>query len=133
MANNTVIPTAEVSGIGSWKYRRNFMYVTTAFCMATVGGVLLGDKTGDVAEIAVQSSYWLLFGITFLYVFGVSVQDLVALRTGYGIGSTIRTNKTVLETTTAGPLVPADVPIGDAVSTTTIQSSKVGPADGTSN
>ena len=94
------------NSIGSWRIRRYYMFTVSAFAMASVAYSLYAESTSTVAEIAVQSSYWLLFGITLLYVFGVTIQDVIALKNGYANGfglanTTTKTTKNVLETNTS--------------------------------
>lgn len=95
--------------VGSWRLRRNFMFTVSAFAMGMIYKVLVANATGTVAEIIVQSSYWLLFGITALYVFGVTVQDVVALINGYKYGTSVsqgnaEMGKGELETDSVRPL-----------------------------
>ena len=89
--------------IGSWKIRRYYMFTVSAFAMMVVIMSLSVGDSSTVKEIAVQSSFWLLFGITLLYVFGVTIQDVIALKNGFGYGNntTTTTSKNVLETNTS--------------------------------
>ena len=75
--------------VGSWRIRRLFMFSVSGFSMWMIYKALDEKLIGTVAEIVVQSSYWLLFGIIALYVFGVTVQDIVALVKGYKYGSSV--------------------------------------------
>ena len=92
--------------IGSWNNRRYFMYMVSIFSMIVVIISLAVGDSSTVKEIAVQSSFWLLFGITLLYVFGVTIQDVIALKNGFGYGNNNNSNvnKEVLETDTTSPV-----------------------------
>ncbi len=61
--------------LGSWRFRRLFLFASAAFCMATVGYCLWADKNTQVAEAAVTMSFVYLMTITGSYVFGASWED----------------------------------------------------------
>lgn len=66
--------------VGSWAIRRRFMFVVTAFCMATIGYVLGHDMRSRVAETAVASSFLVLGSTIASYVFGATWDDHNARR-----------------------------------------------------
>ena len=104
MARGKTVRETEAITVGSWRIRRNFMFAVAGFSMSVVALTLIADRTGTVAEIAVQCSYWILFGILLLYVFGVTIQDIIMLKNGWGVlngtaGTTATTQK-ILETNT---------------------------------
>ncbi len=81
MAGNKVVA---VGSLGSWKMRRRFMFTVAGFAMFCISYCLFANKTGDVALQTVSASFWLLFGILMVYVFGATTQDILSLRSGYG-------------------------------------------------
>lgn len=101
--NNTIIVNAPI--VASWKSRRAYMYVVSLFAMVISSLTVYNGADTEVAMIVVQSSYWLLFGITLLYVFGVTIQDIVALKTGFGYGSNA-TTKVNTDTNNSGVQLP---------------------------
>lgn len=60
---------------GSWKIRRRFMFITSAFCMGVVSYCLYKDLTSVVAESAVTMAFFTLTSIVGSYVFGAVWED----------------------------------------------------------
>lgn len=60
---------------GSWRIRRLFMFIISAFCVGAVSYVLLNGSTGEVAETAVTMSFFTLMSIVGSYVFGAVWDD----------------------------------------------------------
>lgn len=80
-------------GLGSWKVRRAYLFTITLFCMAVITTCVALDRNGQVALEAVSASFWLLFAIFMVYVLGATSQDIVALRSGYGMGFSNKPNE----------------------------------------
>lgn len=66
----------------SWKYRRTFMFIVSAFCMFVVVFVLLKDLKSGPADTAVTMSFITLLGIVGSYVFGATWDDKNVMRFG---------------------------------------------------
>lgn len=62
--------------VDSWKFRRLFMLWQMLFCKIVIGFVLVMDKTGGVAETAVDFSFCLMGVIILAYVFGATWDDM---------------------------------------------------------
>lgn len=60
----------------SWMVRRRFMFIVSAFCMATVTYVLYHDLSSGPADTAVTMSFITLLGIVGSYVFGATWEDV---------------------------------------------------------
>ena len=60
----------------SWKVRRFLMFLITAFCMAVIWKSIHVD--GSEASItAIKYSFWVLFSVVAIYVFGVVTDEQV--------------------------------------------------------
>lgn len=70
-----------VSAGFSWHNRRRMLWLTTTFCMSTVGYILYTGMTGSVAETAVTMSFFTIISMVGSYVFGAAWQDIAAIRT----------------------------------------------------
>lgn len=64
-----------VSPAHSWKYRRRFMFIVAAFCMAVILICLLGKPDPSIAGTAVTMSFATLASIVGAYVFGATWDD----------------------------------------------------------
>ena len=67
--------------LGTWQHRRKFMWWNTFFNMVIIS-YCVSFKDNDIAAIAVQACFWSNTATLFFYVFGATVQDILALRTG---------------------------------------------------
>lgn len=68
-------------GVGSWRFRRAFLFATVAFCMGTIAWVLAHDMRSKVAETAVTMSFVTLISTVGSYVFGAAWQDVSTIQT----------------------------------------------------
>jgi hypothetical protein len=66
----------ELKDWGSWRLRRRFMFLVSAFCMLVIAYCLYKDLTSAVAEAAVTMAFFSLLGIVGSYVFGATWQDV---------------------------------------------------------
>lgn len=64
-----------MTGLGSWRWRRAYLFVVTAFCMAVVAYCLWFGLDGRVAETAVMMSFLTIMGGLGSYVFGATWDD----------------------------------------------------------
>jgi hypothetical protein len=60
----------------TWRKRRRYLYILTAFCMLVIAYCLYMGKEDRVAETAVTMSYWSLIAFAGSYVFGAAWQDV---------------------------------------------------------
>lgn len=63
-------------GQSSWRIRRRFMFVVSAFCMWAVAYVLWKDLSSGPADTAVTMAFLTLLGIVGSYVFGATWEDI---------------------------------------------------------
>lgn len=71
------------STIGNWEQRRKFMWYNTIFDMWVICMILLTKQDTQVAQIVASGCLWSLMATLLFYVFGATVQDVMALRTGF--------------------------------------------------
>lgn len=71
-----VVASPRNSKQSNWRIRRRFMFVVAAFCMLTVGYVLLKDLSSGPADTAVTMSFVTLISILGSYVFGAAWEDI---------------------------------------------------------
>jgi len=69
--------------LGSWVYRRTYLFACTLFCMGVVGWCLKYNVDTRIGLLAVEASFWVIFASVACYVFGATISDIGFLRSGY--------------------------------------------------
>jgi hypothetical protein len=67
-------------GLGSWRTRRAFMFIVTAFCAGCITYVLAEGLESRVAETVVEMGFTTIGAIVLGYVFGAAWQDIAIVR-----------------------------------------------------
>lgn len=67
-------------GLGSWRTRRAFMFIVTAFCAGCIAYVLAEGLESRVAETVVEMGFTTIGAIVLGYVFGAAWQDIAIVR-----------------------------------------------------
>lgn len=62
----------------SWKIRRFLMIAVTTFCMAIIWLVVYGGMDTETARTAMKYSFWVIFSVLVIYVFGVISDEQIA-------------------------------------------------------
>ena len=62
----------------SWKIRRVLMIIVTTFCMAIIWLVVHGGMDTETARTAMKYSFWVIFSVLVIYVFGVISDEQIA-------------------------------------------------------
>ena len=62
----------------SWKIRRVLMFIVTIFCMTIIWKVVDGAIDTKTAETSIIYSFWVIFSVLVIYVFGVISDEQIA-------------------------------------------------------
>lgn len=87
--------------MGTWEHRRKFMWWNTIFNMVIIS-YCVAFKEGTIASLAVEACFWSNTATLFFYVFGATVQDVLALRSGVVSGKIIESTKSVQVVSSSG-------------------------------
>lgn len=62
----------------NWKVRRTLMFFVTSFCMWIIWTVIDSGMDTETAQIALKYSFWIIFSVLAIYVFGVITDEQVS-------------------------------------------------------
>ena len=62
----------------NWKIRRVLMFIVTFFCMFVIWEIVDGKIDTTTAETSIIYSYWIIFSVLVIYVFGVITDDQIS-------------------------------------------------------
>ena len=62
----------------SWRIRRVLMFIVTIFCMSIIWTVVDGAMDTETARTALTYSFWVIFSVLVIYVFGVITDEQIA-------------------------------------------------------
>lgn len=67
---------------GQWFWRRLMIIALSVFCM-TLETYLAwyGHQDGELHKLQAEAGFWVLIGLAFMYIFGATAQDVIALVT----------------------------------------------------
>lgn len=70
--------------LGSWKYRRRFLWIINIFCMYCVAYIMHKGLDNPTAVIIVEGSFFCMITTMGSYVFGATWQDINFCKTREG-------------------------------------------------
>lgn len=86
---------------GQWFWRRLMIMTLTVFSMTMLVWLAWHAPDDEIHRLMVQGYFWLLFGLTLLYVAGATTQDIVSLVSAVKGGGTITTRERSVEVHTS--------------------------------